>query len=52
LDGIHNELNRVISKPKYTEIECEKEQVNKQSEIWAKYYRERDNSIITDLFEG
>ena len=24
----------------------------KQSEIWQQYFRARDNSIITDLFEG
>jgi len=23
-----------------------------QSEIWMRYFRERDNSIITDIFEG
>ena len=52
LDGIHNELNRVTTKPAYKEIDCDKEPVDKQSEIWAKYFKARDNSIITDLFEG
>ena len=52
LDGIHNELNRVVSKPPYKEIDCDKETIEKQSEIWAQYFKARDNSIITDLFEG
>ena len=52
LDGIHNELNRVTTKPAYKEIDCDKETVDKQSEIWANYFKARDDSIITDLFEG
>jgi ubiquitin C-terminal hydrolase len=52
LDGIHNELNRVTTKPPYKEINCDKESIEKQSEIWAQYFKARDNSIITDLFEG
>ena len=49
---MHNELNRVSKKPKYKTIDCDKETMDVQSEIWFKYFRERDNSIITDLFEG
>ena len=49
---MHNELNRVAKKPKYKAIDCDKEPINSQSEIWHNYFRERDNSIITDLFEG
>lgn len=49
---MHNELNRIETKPKYQEINCEKESIDKQSDIWFKYFRERDDSIITDLFEG
>lgn len=52
LDGIHNELNRVTTKPPYKEINCDKLPVDKQSEEWASYFKARDNSIITDLFEG
>ena len=52
LDGMHNELNRVSKKPKYKTIDCDKEPIDVQSEIWFNYFRERDNSIITDLFEG
>ncbi len=49
---MHNELNRVEKKPKYQEIDCDAKPVDEQSEIWKQYNRARDNSIITDLFEG
>lgn len=49
---MHNELNRIETKPKYQVIECDDKSPDDQSEIWAKYFRERDNSIITDIFEG
>ena len=49
---MHNELNRVVKKPKYKTIDCDKEPIEKQSQIWHNYFRARDNSIITDLFEG
>ena len=52
LDGMHNELNRIAKKPKYEEIDCDKKPMAEQSEIWQKYFRARDDSIITDLFEG
>jgi hypothetical protein len=49
---MHNELNRVVKKPSYKEIDCDKQTMDEQSEIWDKYFKARDNSIITDLFEG
>lgn len=52
LDGMHNELNRVTKKPPYKEIDCDKQTMDQQSEIWDQYFKARDNSIITDLFEG
>ena len=52
LDGMHNELNRIEQKPKYKEIECEKLPIDQQSAQWSQYFAARDNSIITDLFEG
>lgn len=52
LDGMHNELNRVKKKPKYKQIDCDRLPMLEQSEVWSQYFRERDNSIITDLFEG
>jgi ubiquitin carboxyl-terminal hydrolase 8 len=42
----------VTTKPPYKEINCDKLPVDKQSEEWASYFKARDNSIITDLFEG
>jgi ubiquitin C-terminal hydrolase len=52
IDRMHDELNRVIQKPKYQEMKFEKLSVADQSEKWAAYYRLRDDSIMTDLFEG
>lgn len=52
LDGMHNELNRVTSKPKYKEINCDKESMERQAEVWYQYFKARDDSIIADLFEG
>ena len=52
LDGMHNELNRIKKKPRYETIDCDKETIMKQSEIWWRYFRARDNSVITDIFEG
>lgn len=49
---MHNELNRVVKKPPYKVIDCDKESMEKQSGIWADYMRATDNSVITDLFEG
>ena len=37
---------------KYKEINCDKEPMENQSEIWYEYFHARDDSIITDLFEG
>ena len=31
LDGMHNELNRIESKPKYKEIDCDKLPIDQQS---------------------
>ena len=49
---MHDELNRVAKKPKYQEIDCDEKSPTEQSEIWFNYFRARDDSIITDLFEG
>jgi ubiquitin C-terminal hydrolase len=49
---MHNELNRIVKKPKYKQIDCDNNPMIEQSEIWYRYFRDRDNSIITDLFEG
>lgn len=52
LDRMHDELNRVSSKPPYQEMNYDKLSVADQSEKWWNYARARDDSIITDLFEG
>ena len=49
---MHDELNRIRRKPKYKQIDCDGQPFLKQSEVWYRYFRERDDSIITDLFEG
>lgn len=45
-------MNRVKVKPKYQEINSDNKSADQQSEIWFRYFRERDDSIITDIFEG
>lgn len=52
LDRMHDELNRVRSKPSYKEMKFENLSIDKQSEGWFQNSRERDDSIMTDLFEG
>ena len=52
IDRMHDELNRVTSKPAYRELDFANQPINQQSEEWARYYKARDDSIMTDLFEG
>jgi len=52
LDGIHEELNRITTKKPYKELNFEDKPLAQQSDLWWKYYEERDNSIICDLFQG
>jgi hypothetical protein len=52
IDRMHDELNRVSKKPKYEELTFNKLKPAEQSDKWTHYYRQRDNSIMTDLFEG
>ena len=49
---MHDELNRVTKKPAYKELNCPNLTIEAQSEEWARYYKARDDSIMTDLFEG
>lgn len=53
LDALHEDLNRIKSKP-YIEInEKQKhESLDEASERWWKTHIKRENSIITDLFHG
>ena len=52
MEGMHDELNRVVKQPKYQAIECASETLATQAEVWQDYFRRRDDSIITDIFEG
>lgn len=52
LDRMHDELNRVRTKPPYKELKFTNKSIEQQSEEWDKYYKARDDSIITDIFEG
>lgn len=53
LDIMSKELNRVKIKPKYKELKISsKESIQKQAEKWADYYKEREDSYITDFFQG
>ena len=52
IDRMHDELNRVTSKPAYRELNFSNLPVEQQSEEFYRYYKARDDSIMTDLFEG
>ena len=52
LDRMHDELNRVKKKPKYKELNFNNMSVELQSQEWSNYFKARDDSIMTDLFEG
>ena len=50
---MHDEMNRVNKKPKYRELKLANSMpIDEQSEEWYRYYKARDDSIMTDLFEG
>ena len=53
LDGLHEDLNRVRKKPYMEEKDHDEEQneVRDSEESW-RYFKSRNNSIITDLFFG
>jgi ubiquitin C-terminal hydrolase len=52
LDELSADLNRVITKPKYKELNFDKETKEEQSEKWWDYGKSIENSYITDLFQG
>lgn len=52
LDGISAELNRVKEKPKYEELDFDDLPLNEQSKRWWNYGLKREDSIITDIFQG
>ena len=49
---MHEELNRVANKPPYKEIDFEKFSWSEQGNEWWKYNKSREDSIISDIFEG
>ena len=51
LDGLHEDLNRVIVKPKYKELSGEGDPIQIARDWWE-YHNGRDDSIITDYFRG
>jgi ubiquitin C-terminal hydrolase len=53
LDIMSKELNRVTVKPKYTELKISsKETVDDQATKWFEYYKAREDSHVTDYFQG
>lgn len=49
---MHEELNRVEKKPPYKEIDFEKYEWNEQADGWWRYNKQREDSIVGDIFEG
>jgi len=53
LDGLSEDVNRVVEKPKYEELnDIANESVIDKSLRWYRNFIERNNSFITDLFLG
>lgn len=52
IDRMHDELNRVQKKPKYAEMKFDHLSLAEQSDRWRQYYLQRDDSVMTDIFEG
>jgi ubiquitin carboxyl-terminal hydrolase 4/11/15 len=49
---MHDELNRVTSKPAYKEMNFDKLSIAEQSQKWQDYFEKKDNSIMSDVFGG
>lgn len=52
LDGLSADLNRVTKKKEYKELKFTTETKHEQAEAWWEYFKNRENSHITDLFLG
>jgi len=53
LEGLHLDLNRVRTKPSYRQMTGSlKEGLEEVARTWWEYSLSRDNSIITDTFQG
>jgi ubiquitin carboxyl-terminal hydrolase 8 len=57
LDGLHEDLNRILNKPKYEVTSTREEELEKlpqqiaSEEEW-RIYRMRNDSIVVDFFQG
>lgn len=52
LDGLSADLNRITKKQKYKELKFESETKHQQAEAWWEYFLGREDSHITDMFQG
>ena len=52
LDYLSADLNKITTKPKYKELKFKKESKHEQAEAWWEYFMSREDSYITDLFQG
>lgn len=57
LDGLHEDLNRILNKPTYEVTQAREEELEKlpqqiASEQEWKVYRMRNNSLVVDFFQG
>ena len=52
LDGLSAELNRVTEKPKYEELDFDELPLHEQAKRWWQYSLKREDSVITDIFQG
>ena len=52
MDGMHEELNRVVTKPPYKEIDFESLTWSEQADGWWRHNQSRDDSVVADIFEG
>jgi ubiquitin carboxyl-terminal hydrolase 8 len=57
LDGLHEDLNRILNKPTYEVTQTREEELEKlpqqvASEQEWKVYRMRNNSLVVDFFQG
>ncbi|KRX04164.1 hypothetical protein PPERSA_11288 [Pseudocohnilembus persalinus] len=54
IDGLHEDLNRIVRKPPYRELQADlsKHDIKHISHDWFNYYKSIDDSVIQDFFRG
>ena len=52
LEGLSEDVNRVSHKPKYKELDYDDLPEGEQARRWWEYSVSREDSIVTDLFQG